>query len=250
MKFVLIVCAGIFVNLVICIQIECEFKIDFIHDWGKRYSCRTKKFTAKSDERKIASVAGNHLKNRTNDDVTQYFARSLNIERFPSGLGESFKTIEVVRITSCNMRLVLKIDMEHLTTLKYLDLVGNKIEKLESNTFENTPGLIEVMLNNNRLQFIGSKIFEPLKALQVISLGGNPCVGSHSKHSDEQLKRLKTEINLKCNDVSITDVMIRFDTLEAKFDKLHEQLAKIFKSLSQKLISTNIESKSIKNAVE
>lgn len=234
MKFVLVVCACLlFVDLAIGIHIDCEFKNDFIHDWGHRYSCRTKKFSIKADERRITSVSGDHLKDRSNLNVTQYFARNLNIERFPIGLGEMFVTIEVIRITSCSMRLVLKADMEKLTVLKYLDLVGNKIEKLESDTFENTPELVEVVLNNNRLKFVGSGIFEPLHKLQIISFGGNTCIGSHSKFSAEQLKRVKTEINLRCNDVSMTDVMIRFDALEKKFDMLREQITRIFKNLSQ-----------------
>lgn len=176
------------------------------------------------------SVAGDHLKNRSSGNVTQYFARNLNIERFPGGLGVMFEALEVVRITSCNMRLLLKEDMENLSKLKYLDLVGNKIEKLESNTFENTPGILEVVLNNNRLRFIGSAIFEPLLNIQVVSFGGNTCISSQSKSSHEQLARIKTEINLKCSDVSMTDLMERFDSLETKLGELVKAMIKIQKS--------------------
>ena len=219
-----------------CIKIECEFKKDFIHNWGDRYSCRTKKYSIKGDERKIEIVNGNHLKNHANVNVTQYFARNLNIERFPGGLGEIFPSLEVVRITLCNMRLFLKSDTETLSKLKYLDLIGNKIEKLESDTFENTPNLVEVVLNNNRLQFIGSKLLEPLQKLEMISFGGNACITSHSKYSDEQLARLKKEITLKCNDVSMTDLMIRFDEIEEKMENL---LAKV-DEISKTLLKTNL----------
>lgn len=214
-----------------CIKIDCEFKKDFIHNWGLRYTCRTKKFTIKGDERKLKVIAGDHLKNHTLEDVTQYFARGLNIERFPGGLGEKFSGLEVVRITSCNMRLFLKNDAENLTKLKYLDLVGNKLEKLESDTFENIPSLIEVVLNNNRLQFIGAQILKPLLRLQMISFGGNVCIIGHSKYSDEQLARLKTEIALKCSDISMTDVMLRFDGVEEKIEILLAKIHELSKNL-------------------
>lgn len=209
------------------ILIDCEFKNDYIHDWGLRYSCRTKKIVVKGDDRKIGVVNGEHLKNMTSENVTQYFARGLNIERFPQGLGENFVNVEVVRITSCNMRLLLKEDMTNLDNLKFLDLVGNKIEKLSSNTFENALNLIEVILNNNRLKFIGSNILEPLKRLEKVSFGGNVCVQAYANHSDEQLARLKTEIMLKCSDISLADVMMRFDEMEEKLEGVMKKIGEI-----------------------
>lgn len=218
MKVLIIFCATLLVAS--CIKIECEFKNDYIHNWGLRYSCRTKKYVVKGETRPIESVAGDHLKTHANINVTQYFARSLIVERFPKGLGDHFTSLEVVRITSCNMRLMLKDDLENLQTLKYLDLIGNKLEKLESNTFELTPNLLEVILNNNRLQFIGARLVEPLVKIQLISFGGNVCIASQSRYSQEQLDRLKTEIQLKCSDISMAEVLIRFDEVEAKLEEL------------------------------
>lgn len=206
------------IALVDATTLECEFKFDYIHNWGDRYTCRTKKFVVKDGERKLKAVDGLHLKNQTSDTITQYFARNLNIERFPSGLGDFFTRLEVIRITACNMRLLFKGDLENLGHLKYLDLVSNKIEKLESNTFENVPTLVEVILNNNRLQFIGSKLLDPLKKLHLVSFGGNVCTTSHATFSEEQLARLKTDINLKCSDISRADIVERFERLEAKLE--------------------------------
>lgn len=207
---------------------------DFIHDWGVRYSCRTKKIMVKGEDRKIEVVTGDHLKNMTRGNITQYFARGLNIERFPQGLSERFVNVEVVRITSCNMRLLLKEDMAKLEKLKYLDLVGNKLERLGSDTFENAPNLTEVILNNNRLQFIGSEILEPLQKLEFVSFGGNVCVQAYAKHSEEQLVRLKTEIMLKCSDISLSDVMRRFNEAEVKLDEIMKRIGEIAGEKSKK----------------
>lgn len=218
-----------------CILIECEFKNDYIHNWLNRYTCRTKKFVAhRGDDRKISRVDGDQLKNQTSANVTQYFARGLNIERFPGGLTDHFPHLEVVRITSSNMRLLLKEDMANLEKLIYLDLVGNKIEKLESDTFENTPNMIEVLLSNNRLQFIGANLLEPLKNLQFIHFGGNVCVTGQSKHSSEQLARLNAEIKLKCSDISMSDVMTRFDGLKVEVGILLGKIEEINKNLLNK----------------
>lgn len=217
----------------ISINIDCEFKNDYIHNWGGRYSCHTKKFAVIGSDRKIKNVSGVHFKNQTNDNVTQYFARGLVIQIFPSGLGERFTNVEVVRITSCSMRLLLKEDMENLVKLKYLDLVNNKIEKLESNTFENTLNLIEILLDNNRLQFIGAELLNLLKNIQLVRFGANVCIGSHAIYSQEQLARLKTEIKLKCSDISMADLLIRFDGLESKLLSLMSKVDEISKNLSK-----------------
>lgn len=229
--FIILVSTILFTKLSTSIKIDCEFKNDYIHNWKLRYSCQTKKFLRIGNDRKIKTVDGVHLKNQTDGDVTQYFARGLDIHRFPGGLGDHFNNLEVVRITSCNMRLLLKQDMENLLKLKYLDLVGNKIEKLDSNTFENTLGLMEIMLDNNRLQFIGSGLMEPLQNLQLIRFGANVCIGSHALYSNDQLARLKTEINLKCSDISMAEVLIRFNDLEAKIQNLMSKIDDISKSL-------------------
>lgn len=235
MKKIIFLASLIFlVELSTCINITCEFKNDYIHNWGGRYSCQTKKFIMVGSDRKIRTVVGDHLKNQTSANITQYFARGLNIQRFPGGLGDQFKNLEVVRITSCNMRLLLKEDMENLEKLKFLDLVGNKIEKLESNTFENTLSLVEIMFDYNRLQFIGGELLEPLKHIQLIRFGANVCIGNHAIYSEEQLARLKTEIKLKCSDISMAEVLIRFDGLEEKMTNLMTKLDEINKHLSIK----------------
>lgn len=233
MKVLFVLFGAIFIaTLSSCITIDCEFKTDFIHDWGDRYSCRTIKFITKDGDKRINLVNGDHLKGRMNENVTQYFARGLNVERFPSGLGDYFVGLEVVRISVCNMRLLIKSDMEGLGRLKYLDLIGNKIEKLDSNAFDHAPKLIEVILNNNRLQFIGAQFLESLKNIQSISFGGNICVTSYSKHSSEQLARLKTEINLKCSDISLMDLISRFNLIESKMEILLKKFDQIANELS------------------
>lgn len=209
------------------VDIECEFRKHTIsNDWGERYSCITKKYVFKPDDRVVKAVTGAQLKNHSIENVTQYFARNLNVERFPIGLGDKFVNVEVVRFTFCGMRLLFKESLQNLTKLKYLDLINNKIEKISSDVFEFAPNLVEVVLNNNRLKFIGAFILEPLTKLEFISFGGNVCLSSHFKYAKEQLPRLKKEIMLQCSDISMADVMKRFDEIDAKLDIFWEHFVR------------------------
>lgn len=231
------------VNFINCIKIDCEFKKDYIQDGPdevKKYTCQTRKFDVKEDNRKVVKVVGDHFVNNTiamtNFNVMQFFARSLVIERFPAGLADHFGKLQTIRITSCGMRLLEKEDMAGLKNLKYLDLMSNKIESIDSNVFENALNLQKVIMNNNRLLYIGSRLMEPLKHLEAISFGGNVCVSSYFKQSQEQLLRLKTEIAIKCNDISMAEVLVRFDALDTKLDSFFEKLTKVYSKNDEKVL--------------
>jgi DNA-directed RNA polymerase subunit L len=118
---------------------------------------------------------------------------------------------------NCDLKIMLKHQMKGLGKVKYLDLLGNRLEKLDSNTFENTPNLIEIMLNNNKIKFIGYELLHPLKHLEIINLGGNICTISHA-NSPEEMKRLNDEIKLKCSDISMFDLMMKMNFLQHKID--------------------------------
>jgi Leucine rich repeat len=212
------------------LQIKCEFDDDHFNGWEKRYSCKTVKYLTEGNAKIVEKIDGAQKNTSyTNFNVTQFFAKGIKIEQFPEGLAMHFGFLEVIRIVSCDMTILYKSSLENLTNIKYLDLLGNRLENLDSDTFENTPKLIEVWLNNNRLQFIGAQLLNPLKSLRVINLGGNTCIGSNSRHSDEELERLKIEIRLKCSDVSMYDLVRKLmrmeeniEVLTRKIDKFHD----------------------------
>lgn len=223
------------------IQIKCEFDDENFNGWVKRYTCKTIKYLMDGDTKIVDKIVGAHKNiSYTHSNVTQFLAKGIKIEQFPEGLANHFGFLEVIRIVSCDMTILYKSSMENLTNIKYLDLLGNRLENLESDTFENTPNLIEVWLNNNRLQFIGALLLNPLKSLKVINFGGNTCIGSNSRHSDEDLERVKIEIRLKCSDVSMYDLerkLMRIDEsiegLTRKINKFHDDFIeskKMFKT--------------------
>jgi DNA-directed RNA polymerase subunit L len=107
--------------------------------------------------------------------------------------------------------------MKGLTKVKYLDLLGNRLEKLESDTFEYTPNLVEIMLNNNKIKFIGYELLHPLKHLHNINFGGNLCIISHAGDNEEMM-RLNAEIKLKCSDISMLDLLIKMNALQHKVE--------------------------------
>lgn len=63
------------------ILIECKFGDEIINNWGVRYTCRTRKFDIKKENKIVYGVSGDHTNlNMTNENVTQFFAKGLKIE--------------------------------------------------------------------------------------------------------------------------------------------------------------------------
>lgn len=130
-----------------------------------------------------------------------------------------------MRITSCDLKALHKNHLKDLSKIKYLDLLGNRIEKLDSNTFEYTPNLLEILLNNNKIKFIGLELLTPLKKLKYINFGGNICIVGHAKNHEE-IKLLRDEIKLKCSDISMYDLLLKLDLLENKVENALQLLQK------------------------
>jgi hypothetical protein len=72
-----------------CIIIDCLFEDQIYNSWNKRYTCKTRKFNIKDDAKVVKVVLGEHGKNKTDDDITQYFAKGVKIEQANMRKGKS-----------------------------------------------------------------------------------------------------------------------------------------------------------------
>ena len=63
--------------------------------------------------------------------------------------------------------------MLRLNKLQTLQLQYNRIEEIDSRSFESFSNLKDLKLNNNELKEIDRKCFEPLKSIEVIELFEN-----------------------------------------------------------------------------
>lgn len=211
--FILISVFTIRFHLVRCISVTCEYQIDYIiSDSENYYSCKVAKF--EDDDSNNFTIVGNHVYHKDDKNVLQILGRSKTIEKFPGELGEKFHHVKIARFASCNMVFLDKRSFANLSGLEYLDLIGNKIEHLKSDTFEYASNLKKIILNNNRIEFVGDKLLMPLRNIEKISFGGNICVSGSSDNETENLERLNEEIALKCSDITKAQMITKFSFLE------------------------------------
>ncbi|NXE95944.1 LRC32 protein, partial [Menura novaehollandiae] len=100
--------------------------------------------------------------------------------------GEAFRVlrnIEVLDLSVNNLEShMASWYISNLTSLRVLDLSGNRMTKLLAGTFRSSPGLRRLDLSNNYIMEIQEGAFEPLEELEVLNLAWNSlhCISGFS----------------------------------------------------------------------
>ena len=74
---------------------------------------------------------------------------------------------------------------------------SNQIEEIPNGIFVSCLELEKIHLNDNRIKYLGTKIFNGLKKLNYVDLEGNICVDDEYKGTTE-ITQLKGDIKIKC----------------------------------------------------
>lgn len=174
----------------------CFYNIQHFHETTAVYTCclYRKVFTS------AANFSGQHLQDRTDDDVRGIALSSCQFKGFPLDLSEKFPNLDHIAINH-GLHEITKQDLAGYGNLKFLDLQGCEIESLPGDLFENTPNLEVVYFSHNRIAYIGRDLLEPLIKLKYIDFRGNVCIDAvydGDKPQETSLEDLKTVIREHC----------------------------------------------------
>lgn len=168
------------------------------------------------------------------DEITKLQSNLLNFDSlsinqtkvhyFPSNFGEIFKNLQMLKVNEVELREIKQKDLKSLSKLEVLDLHKNEIEILPMNLFEFNPKLLRVCLANNKIKFIGEKVFEGLK-LQMLNLRNNLCVDKQEVDAKNSMKLVNLIETNNCSNFGQFLSSIHPD-LGKNFDKI-EEMSKI-----------------------
>lgn len=185
-------------------ELECEFRIlNFTFQKNGRnesaYTCRVKKLTYNPTLTEI-KVIGNHQDLMTNSDVGGFLVDNVkNLKRIPYNLTKIFPNLIYLQIRRCGLTSLTKRDLIGLEHLQGLWLPENDIVSLDADVFENCQGIRRLCFYKNKLKFISSDIFKPLKSLIDANFCENTCIDmNYLDGNKEQLNALYEEILIKC----------------------------------------------------
>lgn len=157
-------------------NIACEVKIrDDPFDGGFQ-TIRTSTFYCEFNDT-IAITTPTTLSNSVNESVTELvMKKNKNIEYMPQGVGVVFPNLEYIDAYGCSVTSLTKLNFKGLTKLINIDLEENRVEKIDANSFEDTVNLSNVYLDYNELSDLPSNVFEKLVHLNVLYLKSNQLI--------------------------------------------------------------------------
>lgn len=103
---------------------------------------------------------GIHKKRKGNDDVIKITFIECIVPKFPHGIGETFKNIQVLIIRKSGLKSITKLDLKSFEHLTLLDLSENDLEYLPGDLFEFNKKLKQIYFCENKIQFIGPELLD------------------------------------------------------------------------------------------
>lgn len=135
------------------------------------YTCFAKNFVITAENTKITRVHGAHsVPGMSSQKVTKFVVADQNMEYFPINIAEVFPTLQKVEITSSNLKKISSFVGSNLESIK---ITGNKIEKVESNSFNDSPLLSFIDISNNGITEIPKNIFFKNLDLMDVNFSNN-----------------------------------------------------------------------------
>lgn len=184
-------------------KLQCEFDYSCrLKNVDCRYICEVVDVTKKSDKHKLEVITREHVPGKTNADVKILRIRMKPLKVIPKGLFRMFPNLRMVTIVDCGIRAISREDLVGLESLEFLNLSRNKLKSLPDDLFADTKNLREIYFDNNRIEYMSSKIFAPIEGtLQKAVFAGNARIKETFEQRDPirgNLAEFKEIVDLSC----------------------------------------------------
>lgn len=134
------------------------------------YNCEVKS----SFKELITSINGNHLNNKTNDEVEVIFSPMRNnISQFPSGACLHFKNLFKFDIYGRNLELLSKTIFAECKKITQIVIMYTSIVELDEDMFADLGTLEKITINENRIVSLPKNLFKNNVELKYIDLSYN-----------------------------------------------------------------------------
>src|SRR5690349_13316143 len=161
------------------------------------YSCSVIDLKTSREDEVVSDVIRQHDTNKTNFDVKLFKIIDQCLAELPEKLDLFFPNIDGLEVINSGLKTIKKEKFSAYKSLKYLNLMKNKIEVLPDGVFNNSPTLQYILMNGNRLKVIGSAVFNPITHLKYVDFRRNTCLCKKAETKDD-FAALKKIISKKC----------------------------------------------------
>jgi Leucine-rich repeat (LRR) protein len=185
-----------------------------------RYTCEITDASITQSGTEISRCIGEHLPNRTNNYVTAIRFEETTVHYFPQGVHNIFPNLKALEISGTGLKEISREDLIGLENIEDLVLDNNQLTSLPSDLFAEMKSLKEISIFHNKLEFISSKLLEPIvgNELTYVDLRANPSINAIFWPENEGSVE------------SVEELMGLMDE-DSKIDEFYQVIATCFKDL-------------------
>lgn len=141
------------------------------------------------------NVIGNHVKNKSNLDVTVLTIKGQNLTFIPKKIENFFPGLQRFEVRNSSLVCVSRDNFKGFKKLETLILENNFIESLSPDVFEDLTSLKNLRLSGNKLSELEHKIFVNNIELEILTLDNNKIVSLHENQFASLLKLRQIYLN-------------------------------------------------------
>lgn len=146
------------------VTLECDFLLYF-----GDYTCRLEGVEVTNESANVV-FTGTHMEGMTNDNVAVVEFRRSTTPFMIQEVFSTFPNIDELEYDNCGLET---ISMPSPTSIQYLTLINNNIQRIEDNTFVSQPQIRSLRLFNSNIHELGEDAFLGLANLTSLSMINN-----------------------------------------------------------------------------
>lgn len=183
-------------------EIRCKFEdISIYTCWIAEDQCPIVK-----PHEEIADFISENQEKERNFNLVEKLCTSKNIILYvPTNVHEFFPYLKCLKLQNCHLREIHRRDIGMLEHLEQINLDGNDLRMLPDDLFLGKYKLRWIYFSNNRLEFLSSKMFEPIRGndLKALDFSGNLKI-------DIKLT-IKLSMEKECNKLDLGELISAID---------------------------------------
>lgn len=180
--------------LILSLRIDCEY----LADDDVISSCKSSNLTVVNSNETVTSVSGTLSANLEYSNITSLeIESSPELEFLPLGIQKFFPNLEKISLIQTGLKIITSDDLKNFPKMKSLILRNNKLSEIDSKLFVFNKNIEEIDFSGNEIKHVGENFLKSLENLTKLDFSNNVCFNGTANNSVE-VKRLKAKLNENC----------------------------------------------------
>lgn len=159
-----------------------------------------------------------------------------NIQYLPEDIPDVFPYLMAYAAANCAIEEIYKENFDGLVHLRFLNLAGNKISAISTNTFRSLFSLERLSMHDNQIGAMSGNLLKPAgQNLAQVWLKTNECIDENFT-DEESISRLLMAIDDNCNGVNRGEVKTIADEVMKKVENMIDaKIGNLLKEIKEEL---------------